>query len=213
MGLEIETLVLGPLETNTYLLHSGPEWAVVDPGISPGPLLRRLKELAAVPRFVWLTHGHGDHIAGVGELKKKFPAVDICCPAADGFMLPDPWANLSGAFGFKISAPPADRLLLPGEILTLGDTQWTVLDTAGHTPGGVSYHCPAHRVVLTGDALFAGSIGRTDLPGADPAILLGNIRRHLLTLDEETRLLPGHGPATTVGEEKRGNPFLQGPAD
>src|SRR5208282_5618914 len=110
------------------------------------------------------------------ELKAAHPQVRIACPAADEAMLTSSQANLSAAFGEDITAPPADDLLQAGQTLSLGDIGWQVLDTSGHTPGGVSYYCPPAGVVLTGDALFAGGIGRTDLPGASDWRLLRNIR-------------------------------------
>jgi glyoxylase-like metal-dependent hydrolase (beta-lactamase superfamily II) len=124
-------------------------------------------------------------------------------------MLGDPVANVSAMFGLSLTCPPADELLSPGQTLSEDGLAWRVLDTSGHTPGGVSYHCAEAGVVLTGDALFEGSIGRTDIPGADAERLLRNIRENLLSLPDLTRVLPGHGPETTVGRERRNNPFLR----
>jgi len=105
--------------------------------------------------------------------------------------------------------PPADELLQVGQELTLGDTVWKVLDTSGHTPGGVSFYCPDLQVVIAGDALFARSIGRTDFPGSSHAQLITTIRENLLTLPDETQVITGHGPQTTIGLERAANPFLQ----
>ena len=124
-------------------------------------------------------------------------------------MLGDPDKNLSTPFGVPMTGPPADELLQPGGELTLGHTVWTVLDTSGHTPGGVSYYCPMEKLVIVGDALFAGSIGRTDIPGADHRQLIDNIQRNLMTLPDDTRAIPGHGPETVIGLERATNPFLQ----
>jgi len=210
MTLQIDTLVLGPLETNCYVLRSGGDCWVVDPGMWPGPLLEFLSAEAIEATAILLTHGHGDHIAGIATLKERFPAARVVCPAGDAGMLTDANANLSAAFGTPITAPPADELIRPGQSLALGGTNWTVLDTSGHTPGGVSLHCAGEKVVITGDALFAGGIGRSDIPGADGGRLLSNIRNNLLVLDDETRVLPGHGPETTIGDERRVNPFFAG---
>jgi glyoxylase-like metal-dependent hydrolase (beta-lactamase superfamily II) len=142
-------------------------------------------------------------------VKQHYPDVEVLCPASDADMLPDPQANLSAQFGMAMTAPAADRLIQPGETLEIGPFSWKVLDTSGHTPGGVSYYCPQAETVLTGDALFAGSIGRSDIPQADGERLLKNIHAHLLSLPENTRVLPGHGPASTIGLERKNNPFLR----
>jgi len=102
-----------------------------------------------------------------------------------------------------------DELLKPGDTLTMGEVTWNVLDTSGHTKGGLSFYCPQESVVMTGDALFCGSIGRSDIPDGDGELLIENIRNNLMTLPDNTRVLPGHGPETTIGAEKRSNPFLQ----
>jgi glyoxylase-like metal-dependent hydrolase (beta-lactamase superfamily II) len=123
-------------------------------------------------------------------------------------MLSDAAFNLSAPFGLPIVAPPPDELIEPGEVIEIGPSRWEVLDTSGHTPGGVSFYCAAAGVVIVGDALFAGSIGRCDIPGASEQRLLRNIREKLLSLPEATRVLPGHREETTIGREKRTNPYL-----
>ena len=125
-------------------------------------------------------------------------------------MLTDATANLSGPFGMPITVAPADELINPGDELAMGELTWRVLDTSGHTEGGVSFHCPAAGVVITGDALFAGGIGRTDFPGGDMQRLADSIRNNLYTLPPETKVYPGHGPESTIGNEKRLNPFVRG---
>jgi hydroxyacylglutathione hydrolase len=208
MPLEINPLVLSPFETNCYVLVIEEECWVVDPGVGASPLLRFLEERKLSPRRILLTHGHGDHIAGVHEVKWRFPDARVCCPGGDEFMLRDPTANLSGLFGFPLTVPNPDELLHPHQTLMMGDLGWEMLDTSGHSPGGMSFYCAREKVVLTGDSLFAGGIGRTDFPSADPARLLANIRQYLLTLPDDTRVLPGHGAASTIGRERRTNPFL-----
>jgi len=208
MIVRIKTLVLGPLETNAYVLRSGDDCAVVDPGMMPEPLLEFLRAEGTPPGRILLTHGHGDHLAGVADVRAAFPAARLCCPADDAAMLPDARANLSAMFGLPATAPAPDELLRPGDVVKVGESAWLVLDTSGHTPGGVSFYCESAGAVIVGDALFAGSIGRTDFPGADEERLLRNIRRNLLSLPDETKILPGHGPATTVEAERNNNPFL-----
>lgn len=209
MSLTIDTFVTGPLQVNTYLLRCDDDAVVVDPGsFTQDAFWRFLQAEAVQPDAIWLTHAHGDHIAGVAALKQQFPAVTIVCPNVDAALMTDADMNLSRPLGLPIAAPPADHLVAVGDVLHVGSSEWTALDTSGHTAGGVSYHCPDAGVVLTGDALFAGGIGRTDIPGGDATALLVNIERHLISLADETHVLPGHGPATTIGRERQGNPFL-----
>jgi glyoxylase-like metal-dependent hydrolase (beta-lactamase superfamily II) len=208
--MTIDTLVLGLLETNCYVVRDGADCWVVDPGLDAGPLMRFLADSGASVSRIILTHGHGDHIAGVNDVKAAHPSAVITCPAGDADMLTDPRANLSAPFGFAVSCPPADETVAPGDVLALGASRWDVLDTSGHTPGGVSLYCAEQAVVITGDALFAGSIGRTDIPRGSASRLLRHIRENLLTLPDETAVLPGHGPRSTIGAEKRTNPFFAG---
>ena len=207
--VEIHALALGPLETNCYILQAGGECWVVDPGW-PEPLMEHLAGHRLAPSRILLTHGHGDHIIACADVKREYPQSRLCCPAADAAMIGDPVLNVTAAFGMPMAAPPPDELLAPGQTLELGPTQWQVLDTSGHTKGGVSYYCPEAGVVLTGDALFAGSIGRTDIPGASPSRLLRNIRTHLLTLPPRTIVLAGHGQETTIENERTYNTFFAG---
>jgi len=209
MSLRIDTIVLGPLETNCYVLRSGPNCWVVDPGMMPAALLEFLRGEGATPGRVLLTHGHGDHFAGVNDIRSAWPAVRLSCPAGEAEMLSDTALNMSAPFGAAVTASPAEDLIHPGDTLTCGGSTWRVLDTSGHTAAGVSYWCPDEALVLTGDALFAGSIGRSDIPGGDSDRLLQNIRENLLSLPDETRVLPGHGQGSTIGRERRVNPFLQ----
>lgn len=124
-------------------------------------------------------------------------------------MLTDPMENLSGQFGANITASDEGvKDLVHGDTLVLDDTTWTVLDTSGHSPGGRTIYCKQLKLAIVGDAIFAGSIGRTDFHHSDHNRLIQNIRDHILTLPDDTTLIPGHGPATTVGAERRSNPFL-----
>ncbi len=207
--MSIQCLILGDLMTNCYVLVTDDKccW-IADIGLSPDPLLEYLTQTALQPERILLTHGHGDHIAGVEAVKEAYPAAVLTVPKNDEHMLSDTAANMSAPFGFSITAPQADETVQAGDELKLGPLTWQVLDTSGHTPGGVSYYCAEAEVVITGDALFAESVGRTDIPGASESRQLKNIRENLLTLPDATRILPGHGPISTIGHERQYNPFL-----
>ena len=215
--VEIHSFVLGPFETNSYLLlgertvtgGDGPRDAwVIDPSMGAERLIEAARRAGAGVRWVLLTHGHADHIAGIGQLRRVWPDLKIACPRADVVMLTDARANLSAEFNLPVTVGPADELLEAGRTLVGEGFELTVIATPGHTPGGVSFHCPQLGAVFTGDALFAGSVGRSDLPGGDHEQLIASIRRGLLSLGDDTQVLPGHGPATTIGQERRTNPFL-----
>lgn len=214
--LRIETFIETTFSENAYLVIApdaeGTEvgWAI-DPGFPPQ--VQNLIEYIADQQIrlekILLTHGHLDHIAGVDELHAACPSAAILIAGADEAMLANPQKNLSGPFGMDVAiAAKAGGHLEPGIVLTLADLSWTVLDTSGHSPGGRSIYCAAAEVVFTGDALFWGSIGRTDLPGCSHEALLDNIRKHLLSLPDQTKVYSGHGPPTTIGNERKSNPFL-----
>ena len=209
MSVEVCTFVVGPMETNTYVIVSGRQCWVIDPGIGAHPVANFLAERRLDVARIVLTHGHCDHIAGIEQVRAACPDAPVWCPAADAEMLTDPELNLSGPFGLAMTAPPADEVFEPGQTLTLGESTWQVLDTSGHTAGGVSLYCEAEAAVFTGDALFAQGVGRTDLPGGDWDRLLANIRENLLSLPTCTKVYPGHGPGTTIDLETRVNPFLR----
>ena len=215
-GLKIDCLLLGDFMVNCYVLTLPDEAAggatpcwVVDPGLSPEPLLAKLEEEQLAPQRILLTHGHFDHTAGIEKLKMAHPAATITIPAGDAHMLTDSVANLSSAFAMTLTLPLPEQTVTPGEELTLGSLSWRVLDVAGHSPGGVAFYCEAAAVVLTGDSLMTGSIGRSDFPGGDAPQLLANIRANLMTLPDETRILPGHGSPSSIGDERTGNPYVR----
>jgi len=211
MSVDITTFVTGgQFMVNTVVVaDAGPCW-IVDPGEGCTDVLDHVRAAQREPKAILLTHGHADHIAGAGEVRAAFEGIELICSADDAAMLDDPALNLSALLGESIRLGPPDRTVVPGDELTLGRSTWTVLDTGGHGPGGVSYYCAEAGVALVGDSVFASSIGRTDWPGSDERRLLRNIRENILSLPGPTRLLTGHGPETTVAVEKATNPFLRG---
>jgi len=212
MSLTIHTISLGPLETNCYVLVDAErpgECCLIDVGLWPDPLLDFLREQNLTPTHVLLTHGHGDHIGGVHELVEAYPGLKVCCPQGDEEMLDSPEKNLSASFLMGIQAPSADVLLTPSESLSIGTYSLDLLDTSGHTLGGMSFYCAAAQAVFTGDALFFRSVGRTDIPDGNHSNLITNIRTHLMTLPDETLVYPGHGPPSTIADEHIHNPFLR----
>lgn len=200
--MRITRLIVGLISTNCYVVRVGGEVMVVDPG---GDAERILGELdGAKPRYIVNTHGHPDHLGAVSAIIKATGA-PLLIHEADADMLKGSSGALNGIF---TPAPTADRYLEDGDEFDLGDVTFTVFYTPGHTPGGICLYTPG--VVFTGDTLFAGSIGRTDLGGGDYKKLIESIKDKLLTLPLDTKVLPGHGPESTIALERATNPFLGG---
>lgn len=206
----IRSCTLGPWETNCYVVSTpgSDECWIIDVGFDPEVLIQLVRRANLRPVRIVLTHAHLDHIAGVRQVLDAFGPVVLAIHEAEADFLLDPDLNLSSFVEMNVTTPPADELLRDGQVLTLGDAQWKVLHTPGHSPGGITlYHAPSNQAIV-GDTLFAGSVGRYDFPTSDGALLFRSIREKLLTLPDETRIYPGHGPETTIGRERRTNPFL-----
>jgi glyoxylase-like metal-dependent hydrolase (beta-lactamase superfamily II) len=214
--IRIEGITLGPFETNSYLVYRDdpprgerPCW-IIDPSFEPQELIQRVRELRLKPAAVVLTHAHVDHIAGVDEVLDAFPGTPVWVHEAEARWLGDPRLNLGAPIGLMITCRGPDRLLHEGETLDLDGSLWRLFHTPGHSPGGITlYHEPSAQA-LVGDTLFAGSVGRTDFPGSDPRTLAASIRERHYALPDRTTIYPGHGPTSTIGQEKRTNPFVRG---
>lgn len=209
--LNIHTVVSMPLQENTYVVwHPDRKDALIfDPGLEPELILDLLRDHELTPAAFLNTHGHADHIGGNAALKSAFPNVPILIGVNDAPLLTDTDANLSAFSGMPITSPPADRLVKEGDIITAAGLELEVLDVPGHSPGHVVFFYRNDPCLLfSGDVLFRGGIGRIDFPGSNGRLLLEGIHRKVFALPPTTVVYPGHGPVTTVGQEKKTNPFV-----
>jgi glyoxylase-like metal-dependent hydrolase (beta-lactamase superfamily II) len=204
--LTFQTFPLGPLETNCYVLVKAGRAVVIDPGAADSALMRKLEGLGV--EAILLTHAHFDHIGGVEAMRARFGCPVYLHPLERDW-LGDPARNGSALWPDvtqPIACAPPDRLLQDGEELVLLGETFRVLHTPGHSPGSVGFLCGDW--LFGGDALFRRSVGRTDLPGGSEAQLRRSIREKLFALPDAVAVFPGHGPETTIGDEKRHNPFV-----
>ncbi|NPA26481.1 MAG: MBL fold metallo-hydrolase [Chloroflexi bacterium] len=210
MSLVVRRFVVGPLDTNAYLVadpvtrHA----VVIDPGAEGAFLARRAADEGWHIRHIWITHAHFDHIGGAGELAEALPTWPLVAMHPDDIWL---WRLEGGAplFGFHIDPGPEPSVYLQhGQRLRLGQTVFEVRHAPGHSPGHVMFYVPDEHLLFAGDVIFYEGIGRTDIPGGDPEALQKSIATQVLSLPDSVRILPGHGPETTVGHERRYNPFL-----
>ena len=207
--LVVRTLHVGSMAACCYVLgERNGEGAIIDPGDEAGRIAQAAGLLNLTVKYIILTHAHVDHIAALEEVREAFPDAEVAVHADDAEMLARPSLNLSLFLGGGIKCTPADRLLHEGHTLEVAGLPMTIIHAPGHTPGGICLYVPEAGVVFTGDVLFAGGIGRADFPGGNEALLLSSIRDKLLVLPPETVVYPGHGPSSTIGDEKASNPFL-----
>ncbi|MBI3353898.1 MAG: MBL fold metallo-hydrolase [Nitrospirae bacterium] len=202
----LKTLIVGDLAVNCYIIaDENKEAAVIDPGDNSGDILQIIKENNLHLRYIINTHTHFDHIGAIAEIKKATGA-DFLIHEGEMHVLKT-LPSQRFIFGVDIdSPPPPDRFLNDNDKIQLGGIILKILYTPGHSPGGICIH--ADGMVFTGDTLFAGSIGRTDLPGGDYNALITAIKEKLLPLGDNTIVLPGHGPKSTIKDERKYNPFL-----
>lgn len=205
--MKIKNLVLGPLGTNCYILgcNETKEAVIIDPADEPDIILSELEKESWQAKYILLTHAHLDHIGALADIKNATGATILMHPreriVLNGVEMQAMMLGLKAP-----QVPSVEKFVNDGDKISFGNLQLTVLETPGHTPGGVSFLAP--NCVFVGDVLFAGSVGRTDLPGASHEILMHSICEKLLVLSEDTVVYSGHGPNTTIGEEKFSNPFI-----
>lgn len=203
----LETVCVGPMQVNCYVLASGERTSaiIIDPGAQARKIKQVLDRHKLKPAFIINTHGHFDHIGSNDNF-----GVPVYVHREDYDSLRDSQLNLSGLFALPYEVKSEIRTLEDNQMIELGDLQLQVLHIPGHTPGGIALRLlePEDRIVFTGDTLFCQGIGRSDMSGGDEALLIKSIKEKLLTLPDDTVVYPGHGPSSTIGEERRNNPFL-----
>jgi hydroxyacylglutathione hydrolase len=199
-------MVVGRLQTNCYIIQSEDDGIIIDPGDEPERILRFVKDLKLTPKLIVATHTHFDHVLGVERVRKDLH-IPFAINKEDLEILESMQARVRQFMGFSALPPPkVDQFLRDGQLITLGQDKVRVLHTPGHSPGSISL--VGQGFVFTGDALFNQSIGRTDLPGGDTDTLIRSITNRLFNLDDDTIVYPGHGPETSIGNEKMANPFV-----
>lgn len=203
-------LTVGPVQENTYIIYNNKEAIVIDPGSEGKKIIQAIESLNVKPLAVLLTHAHFDHIGAVDDVRGKYQ-IPLYLHKKESDWLSNTKKNGSTFFGQSITANAASHLLSDQDnVLKIRSFSFEILSTPGHSPGSISFYLKSAGAVFSGDALFAGSIGRTDLFGGNQDILLKSIHEKLMNLPEETIVLSGHGPETTIGMEMDSNPFLGG---
>lgn len=212
--MQLKIVVDSLFGENSYIIYleDRADCLVLDPGFEHENLIEQVEALGRTPAAILNTHGHADHIAGNHALKRRWPACPLVIGGGDAAKLTDAVQNLSRPFGLDVLSPPADRLVRQGDVFAGAGLAFEVLEVPGHSAGHVVYlwRGGSPWVAFVGDVIFQGGVGRTDFPDGNTQQLLTAIRTQLYRLPDDTQLLPGHGPATTVGNEKQFNPFVRG---
>ncbi len=206
----IKCLPLGPVAANCYVLTDGTGvGAVVDPGDYTPALENEIQRAGITElKYILCTHGHFDHVSGAQRLKQKHPEAQIVCGADDAPALESRQLSLAEVFGLGYDPCTADKTVTGGDGLTIGSLKLTVIGAPGHSLGGVMYYCPGEGVMFTGDTLFRGSVGRTDLYGGDYSVLLKTLKK-FVAYPPETVVYSGHGESSTIDFELKYNPYLK----
>jgi glyoxylase-like metal-dependent hydrolase (beta-lactamase superfamily II) len=207
----LEKIAVGSYAANCYILGDevSKEAIVVDPGAEADRILKKVNDKSLTVKYIVLTHGHGDHIGAVEELKTMTGA-QVMIHHDDAYMLEDASKNFTSSIHGNSIAFKPDRTIGDGDVIQIGKIKIRVLHTPGHTYGGICLYVPSEKIVITGDTLFYGSVGRSDLEGGDHKQMIGAIIKQLMKLDDEVIVYPGHGASTSIGFERRKNPFIQG---
>ncbi len=206
--MKIFSYITGPIQVNTYLVYDEitMKGFIVDPGDYSPKLSKMAMDLGIDIEYIILTHGHGDHIGGVERFKRDFSSAKLVAHEKEKEMLSDAVMNCSAEFFPGGVTLTPDIWVKDGDKLQVGDMELKIIHTPGHTPGGMSIY--VDNTLFSGDTLFRYSVGRTDFPGGDQRALINSIKDRLFHLPDDTRVLPGHMGETTIGDEKKGNPFV-----
>jgi len=219
--MKIDRLILGAYQTNCYILRASEaakvgyhvgyptvDCLIIDTGLEAGELVNFLEVHKLNPVAVVLTHGHADHITGLAALRSRFPNIKVYIHKLDAEMLTETDSNMFAFVKQPFSVESADFLIEESNAIEEAGINLKVLHTPGHTPGGISLYSKDDGIVFVGDTLFADSVGRTDMPGGNATQLIKSIKEKLCPLPDETICYPGHGPITTIAQEKAHNPFI-----